>query len=102
VILMGLVAAASGVEDVAGFSLMQRRTSDEVRGRVVSTFSTMGLAANAIAFAIAGTIVDTFGPRSVYLLGGIVSALCIPFLVAMARSRTGGPLMTSPEVESGG
>jgi MFS family permease len=102
VILMGLVAAASGVEDVAGFSMMQRRTSDEVRGRVVSTFSTMGLAANAIAFAIAGTIVDMFGPRSVYLLGGIVSALCIPFLVAMARSRTGGPLMTSPEVEPGG
>ncbi len=101
VILMGLVAAASGVEDVAGFSLVQRRTSDEVRGRVFSTFSTMGLAANAIAFAIAGTIVDTFGPRSVYLLGGVVSALCIPFLLTMARGRAGGSLVTAPEVEPG-
>ena len=80
VVLGGAVAVASGVEDVAGFSLIQRRSEDEVRGRVLSTFSTVGLMANAIAFAMAGAIVEAFGPRAVFALGAAVSALCVLFL----------------------
>ncbi len=80
VVLGGVVAVASGVEDVAGFSLIQRRSADEVRGRVLSTFSTVGLMANAIAFAMAGAIVEAFGPRAVFALGAAVSALCVLFL----------------------
>jgi MFS family permease len=85
VVLMGIVAIANGVEDVAGYSLMQRRSADEVRGRVLSAFHTLGLMANAVAFAIAGVIVEAFGPRSVFALGAVVSALCLPFLRPMFR-----------------
>jgi MFS family permease len=80
VVLAGIVAVASGVEDVAGFSLIQRRSADEVRGRVLSTFSTVGLMANAIAFAMAGAIVEAFGPRAVFIFGAIASALCVLFI----------------------
>lgn len=88
VVLGGVVAAASGVEDVAGFSLIQRRSADEVRGRVLSTFSTVGLMANAIAFAMAGAIVEAFGPRAVFALGATVSALCVLFLRPIFRRGT--------------
>jgi MFS family permease len=88
VVLSGIVAIASGVEDVAGFSLIQRRSADEVRGRVFSTFSTLGLMANAIAFAIAGVIVEAFGPRAVFAIGAIVSAVCLLFLRPMFRGHT--------------
>jgi MFS family permease len=88
VVLSGIVAAASGVEDVAGFSLIQRRAGDEVRGRVLSTFSTVGLMANAVAFAMAGAIVEAFGPRAVFALGGAVSAVCVLFLRPVFRQRS--------------
>jgi MFS family permease len=86
VVLMGIVAVANGVEDVAGYSLIQRRSADEVRGRVFSAFGTLGLMANAVAFAIAGVIVEAFGPRSVFALGAVVSALCLPFLRPLFRN----------------
>jgi MFS family permease len=88
VVLGGVVAVASAVEDVAGFSLIQRASTDEVRGRVFSTFSTVGLMANAVAFAMAGAIVETFGPRAVFALGAVVSALCVPLLRRMFREPT--------------
>jgi MFS family permease len=85
--LSALAAVASGVEDVAAFSMIQRSASDDVRGRVFSAFQTSGLIANAIAFAIAGTIVDWLGPRSVFVLGAVVSALCVPLLRPLALQR---------------
>ena len=88
VILAALVAVANGIEDVAGFSLIQRRSADEVRGRVLSSFSTFGLMANAVAFAVAGVIVEAFGPRAVFALSAVVSALCVPLLRPIFRDRT--------------
>lgn len=84
----GLVAVASAVEDVAGFSLIQRGAADRVRGRVLSTFSTVGLMANAVAFAMAGAIVEVFGPRAVFALGAVVSISCLPLVWRMFRHRT--------------
>jgi len=88
VVLSGVVAACSGVEDVAGFSLIQRRAEDDVRGRVLSTFSTVGLMANAVAFAMAGAIVEAFGPRAVFALGGAMSAVCVLVLRPVFRQHT--------------
>jgi MFS family permease len=85
VVLSGLVAVASGIEDVAGYSMIQRRAVDRVRGRVMSTFGTFGLAANAVAFAIAGSLVELFGPRAVYAISAVASAACIPFLKPIFR-----------------
>jgi MFS family permease len=88
VVLSGVVAVANGIEDVAGISMIQRRSADQVRGRVFSTFSTVGLMANAIAFAMAGAIVEAFGPRAVFAIGGTMSAVCVLFLKPMFQQRT--------------
>ena len=90
VVLGAVVAVASSVEDVAGFSLIQRGAADEIRGRVLSTFSTAGLLANAAAFAIAGVIVEAFGPRAVFALGAVVSASCCRCSDGMFRDRARG------------
>jgi MFS family permease len=56
---------------------------------VFSTFGTLGLIANAIAFAIAGSIVEAFGPRAIFAISAVASALCVVFLkpIYQARSR---------------
>jgi MFS family permease len=82
-----VVAVANGIEDVAGYSLMQRRSADEVRGRVLSTFTTLGLMGNALAFAVAGGIVEAFGPRAVFVLSAVISAACVLFLRPMFKER---------------
>jgi MFS family permease len=88
VVLSGLLAVANGIEDVAGYSLIQRRSVDEVRGRVFSTFGALGLAANAVAFAIAGSIVEAFGPRSVFAISAVASAACVLFLRPIFQGRS--------------
>lgn len=98
VVLSGSVAVASGIEDVAGFSMIQRQVLDRVRGRVMSTFGTIGLAANAIAFAIAGSLVELFGPRAIYAISAVASALCIPFLKPLFQRRR-VPLDTPDHVD---
>lgn len=85
VVLSGLVAVANGIEDVAGYSLIPRRSTDEVRGRVFSTFGTLGLVANAVAFAVAGSIAEAFGPRSVYAVSAVASLACVFFLGPIHR-----------------
>jgi MFS family permease len=87
VILSAIVAVASGIEDVAGYSLIQRKSSDEVRGRVFSTFGAIGLFANAAAFAMAGSIVEAFGPRAIYLISAIASGVCVLFVKPIYRGR---------------
>ena len=80
--------------------MIQRRSADEVRGRVFSTFSTFGLMANALAFAMAGAIVEAFGPRSVFALGALASAACVPFLRPMFRERA--RRVTASDANEGG
>jgi ENTS family enterobactin (siderophore) exporter len=87
VVLSGIVALANGIEDVAGYSLIQRKSTDDVRGRVFSTFGTLGLIANAVAFAIAGSIVEAFGPRSIFAISAVASALCVVFLKPIYQAR---------------
>jgi MFS family permease len=65
---------------------VNERSASSVRGRVFSAFGTLGLMANAVAFAIAGSIVEAFGPRSVFALGAVASALCLPFLRPLFRN----------------
>jgi predicted MFS family arabinose efflux permease len=85
VVLSGVVAIANGIEDVAGYSLITRKSTDAVRGRVFSMFGTVGLIANAVAFAIAGSVVEAWGPRSVFAVSAVASALCVLFLRPIHR-----------------
>ena len=61
------------IGSVAGYSLIQRRTGDAVRARVFAAYSMAGMIANMIGFVVVGPLVQAFGPRAVYAVGGVMS-----------------------------
>ena len=73
-------------DEVAGFSIIQRSTADEVRGRAMSAVFTAGLVAQAFAFIVAGLLVEWLGPRVVYAICGLGSAATIPLWLTMYRT----------------
>jgi MFS family permease len=66
-------AAFDAVGGVAGYSVIQRRSTDAVRGRVFAAYAMAGMIANTIGFLVVGPLVEAFGPRAVYALGGGLS-----------------------------
>lgn len=86
--VLGGVALALGFDafaEVAGYGIIQRRTSDTVRGRVFAALTTMGLLANVVAFSAAGFVVELVGPRGVYAIGAGTAALATLILVPAFR-----------------
>jgi MFS family permease len=64
-----------GFASVAEQGLLQRRTPDDVRSRVVGAVEAATLIALAISFAIGGQIVDVVGPRAAYYIGGMTTLI---------------------------
>ena len=62
-----------GLASVAEQGLLQRRTPDEVRSRVVGAVEAATLIAFAISFTVGGPIVDWLGPRAAYAIGGVTT-----------------------------
>jgi MFS family permease len=85
VVGMVIVSSCDGAGTVAGLAFIQRRVPDHVRGRVFAAYGTLGLVANAIAFAMAGFIVEAIGPRGIFVLGAAVAAVSAPFLMPLFR-----------------
>jgi MFS family permease len=79
-----------GFASVAEQGLLQRRTPDDVRSRVVGAVEAATLIALAIAFAIGGQIVDVVGPRAAYYIGG-VTTLIAPLIMAGPMRHPGLP-----------
>jgi MFS family permease len=86
VLLMAFVALADAYNSVAGMTITQRRTPDEIRGRTISSIGALGLVANALAFISAGFLVNLLGPRGVYALGAAAAVASFPFLPTVARN----------------
>lgn len=80
-----IAAGTDAVGEVGGTSIVQRASEDRVRGRVLGAIFTVGMMANAVGFTFAGFLVDTMGPRAVYVGCGVVSALVIPLLGPFLR-----------------
>lgn len=86
ILLLALVVTAffDAITSVAGDSVIQIRTPDQVRGRVFAALQGAGWIANAVAFSIAGFLVEWLGPRGVYgiasIAGLIYGALLFFFL----------------------
>jgi MFS family permease len=70
-----VAAAMDTIGTVAGYSVIQRRTPDELRGRVFAAYAMTGMIANMIGFILVGPFVEAYGPRAVYLAGGVLSLL---------------------------
>ena len=74
-----------GVASVAEQGLLQRRTPDDVRSRVVGAVEAATLIALAISFAIGGQIVDVVGPRAAYYLGGVTTLIAALIMAGPMR-----------------
>jgi MFS family permease len=64
-----------GLATVAEQGILQRRTPDEVRSRVVGALEAATLLALAVSLTLGGPIVDVLGPRAAYHVGGLTTLL---------------------------
>ena len=74
-----------GFASVAEQGLLQRRTPDDVRSRVVGAVEAATLIALAISFAIGGQIVDVVGPRAAYNIGGVTTLIAALIMAGPMR-----------------
>jgi MFS family permease len=75
-----------GVASVSEQGLLQRRTPDEIRSRVVGAVEAATLIALAISFTVGGPIVDALGPRAAYHLGGVTTVVAALIMAGPMRN----------------
>src|SRR5215210_4547257 len=66
--------AATGVDNVATDTILQKRVPDAFLGRVFSIRFLGYSAGEALAYPAGGLLVDALGPRSTYILAGLATA----------------------------
>jgi MFS family permease len=92
-----LSGIGNGVAIVCNSLLVQRGASDEVRGRVFTVIMSVNYAAYGVGTLVAGPLTDSYGPRWVYAVVGLV--LLFTSLIAYALGREEIPERTA-EVET--
>ncbi len=83
VILLAVVGAANSIEDVAGFTLLQRTVPDEVLARVLGVTWGLAMGAVAIGSLVAPLILRVIGLRHAFLVVGAI----LPVLVLVSYRR---------------
>jgi MFS family permease len=84
--------AATGIDNVATDTILQKRVPEAFLGRVFSIRFLGYSAGEALAYPLGGLLVDAVGPRSTYLLAGIATAVAglLVLLVMIAVPIRGG------------
>lgn len=77
-----------GFASVSEQGILQRRTPDDVRSRVVGAVEAATLIALAISLTVGGPIVDLLGPRAAYVIGGVTTLVAA--LIALGPLRHPG------------
>jgi MFS family permease len=86
VLVFGLFMGVSdGLTMVAETGIMQRRTPDAVRSRVMAAFDAALSLGLAVAYIFAGPVLDAVGPQKVYLLGGVAAVAATAMLLPLWR-----------------
>jgi MFS family permease len=86
VLAFGLIMGVSdGLSLVAEQGLMQRRTPDAVRSRVMGAFDGLLSLGLAVAYVGAGPVLKLLGPQRVYVVGGISATLATLVLLPIVR-----------------
>jgi MFS family permease len=75
VFLLAIVGAANSVEDVAGFTLLQRIIPDEVLTRVLGVVWSLAMGGVALGSITAPLVVDAIGPRAAFVVVGAILPL---------------------------
>ena len=105
---VGLMVGAGtgeGVGGVAEQGILQRRTPDHVRSRVIGASESAILIALALSFAFGGEVVDSIGPRGAYVVGGLSCLAAALVLVGPLghehheQARIGSPTRRCRELE---
>jgi MFS family permease len=78
-------AAGNGAAVVCNRVLVQRGAPDQYRGRALATIMSSNYAVLGLSMAAAGVLTEIFGPRTVWLAGGVV--FLVAALVALAMTR---------------
>ena len=97
-VLLGVVGAANSVEDVAGFTLVQRSLPDETLNRVLGIFWGLAMGAVALGSVAAPLLVRAFGPRTAFVIVGLFLPL---ITIAAYRGLRRLDLMSAPREELG-
>ncbi|HET9672905.1 MAG TPA: MFS transporter, partial [Actinomycetota bacterium] len=84
-VLVVLEGICEGLASVSEQGLLQRRTPDEVRSRVVGAVEAATLLALAISLTAGGPIVDVLGPRAAYHVGGLTTLLAAVIVLRPMR-----------------
>lgn len=88
--MLAIAGAANGLDNVVTDTILQRQVPDAFLGRVFSVKYLGYGAGEALAYPAGGMLVDALGPRSTFLLAGIVTAaaaLVVLLVLAGASAR---------------
>ena len=83
VILLAIVGAANSVEDVAGFTLLQRIVPDEILTRVLGVVWSMAMGGVAVGSIVAPLLVEGIGARAAFVAVGAI----LPLLTLLTYRR---------------
>ena len=97
ILLLAVVGAANSIEDVAGFTLLQRIVPDELLSRALGVVWGLAMGAVALGSVAAPALVALLGPRAAFaVVGGILPGLT---LLCWQRLRTIDRDVAGPSVE---
>jgi MFS family permease len=82
---MLLMGVCDGLTLVAETGIMQRRSHDAVRARVMAAFEAVLAMGMAIAYLAAGPVLQLVGAQAVYLVGGVAALLAALVLLPLLR-----------------
>jgi MFS family permease len=80
VVLLATVGVGNLIEDVAGFSILQRIAPDRTIARILGVFEALIRVTNGLGAVVTGFLVAFVGPRLSFLVAGSL----LPVLVAIA------------------
>lgn len=80
VVLLATVGVGNLIEDVAGFSILQRIAPDRTIARILGVFEALIRVTNGLGAVVTGFLVAAVGPRLSFLVAGSL----LPVLVAIA------------------
>lgn len=76
---------ADGPTQVVEQNLLQRRTPDAVRGRVMGAWEAVMQGSVVVALVLGGVVVETAGPKGAFVFGGVTALMGTALLAPLVR-----------------